>query len=410
MASKGNTKKAAEEFLKTGAAPELNLDNDQDPENLDEQLDELAAEQEETEEATEETQEEEVEQDETPEEKPGKKTEKKPAKKEEQATEDDSEEEESEEDADGNVADEDPDALPEEVAALPRVQALVQAEEQLNTIKDALVEGYGIDTTDFGKAVNQLRLERSDAHMLYQIIDQTLPASSFLSNLEKGFDQKKVVEPIFLSIADHLGRNGFLEAYIDHRGFKLVPKDQAGNTGAQAGSLGTAVTNASKVSPEMQKVMDQLTNLQQQISGGGANRQPGQLSAQDQQHETTFENEVKRLMKEKNVDPKFFGDFKTAIVQMVNQYPGGSKAIKDRIAKGNFVDVRRFFTTHNNAQLERAKQYMKTASTGKKVVVKKPGTPNAAPTTQKPGSKKAPAPLSKDQRKAKLLQALTGKQ
>src|SRR5262249_50443255 len=152
-----------------------------------------------------------------------------------------------------------------------------------------------IDTADFGKAVNQLRLERADAHLLYQIIDQTVPASSFLSNLEKGFDRKKVVEPIFLSIADHLGGNGFLEAYLDHRGFKLVPKDQAAN-GAQAGTLGAAVTNASKVNPELQPLMDQITRLQQQINGGGS--QPGQLNAQEQQHETGFENEIKRLMKE----------------------------------------------------------------------------------------------------------------
>jgi hypothetical protein len=208
MASKGNTKKAAEEFLRTGSAPEITVEETQETENLDEQLDELAAEQEETEDAAEETQEEQVE--EQQEEAPQEKLDKKPVKKEEQAAEETPEEEESEEEADGNVADPDPDALPEEIAALPRVQALVQAEEQLNIIKDALVEGYAIDTADFGKAVNQLRLERADAHLLYQIIDQTVPASTFLSNLEKGFDQKKVVEPIFLSIADHLGRNGFL--------------------------------------------------------------------------------------------------------------------------------------------------------------------------------------------------------
>jgi hypothetical protein len=151
--------------------------------------------------------------------------------------------------------------------------------------------------------------------------------------------------------------------------------------------------------------MEQITRLQQQINGGGS--QPGQLSPQEQQHETAFENEIKRLMKEKNVDDKFFGDFKTAIIQMINQYPGGSKAVKDRITKGNFVDVRRFFTTHNNAQLERAKQYMKTASTGKKVV-KKPGSGNA-PVPKQPVKQKAPAVLSRDARKAKLLEGLTGK-
>lgn len=401
MASKGNTKKAAEEFLKTGSAPEVVTEETQETESLDEQLDGLAAEQESAEEITEEAQEGQAEQ--QAEEPP--KKEKKAAKQEDKPAEDAPEEGEAEEEADGNVADADPDALPEEIAALPRVQALQKAEEELNIIKDALVEGYAIDTADFGKAVNQLRLERADAHLLYKIIDQELPASTFLTNLEKGFDQKKVVEPIYLSFADHLGRNGFLEAYIDKRGFKLVPKD--GTPGAAPGTLGQAASGASRVNPELQPLMEQITKLQQQINGGGS--QPGQLTPEEQKHEAGFEGEIKRLMKEKNVDEKFFGDFKGAIIQMVNQYPGGAKAIKDRIAKGNFVDVRRFFANYSNAQFERAKAYMKPVTAGaKKVVVKKPGSGNAAPAA-KPGAKK-PAVVTKQDRIQRALQGMAGKQ
>ena len=403
MASKGNTKNAAEEFLRTGSAPEVVTEETQETENLDEQLDELAAEQENAEEATEQTQEEQAEQqiEEAPQ---GKKE--KTAKKEEKTAEETAEENEVEE-ADGNVADEDPNALPAEIAELPRVQALLETEEQINILKDALAEGYAIDTADFGKAVQQLRLERSDAHMLYQIIDQTLPASSFLSNLEKGFDQKKVVEPIYLNIADHLGKNGFLEAYLDMRGFKLVAKDQAGTGAAAPGTLGQAVNGAAKGNPELQPLVEQIKQLQARLDGKVPG-QPGQLTPEEQKHETGFEDEIKRLMKDKSVDEKFFPDYKTAIIQMVKQYPGGSKAIMDRIAKGNFVDVRRFFTNHNNAQLERAKAYMKPVTAGsKRIVVKKPSSGNGATSNPKPGTKKV---ATKQDRISQALQGLTEKQ
>src|ERR1700704_1558681 len=189
MASKGNTKNAAEEYLRTGSAPEIVTDEKPETENLDEQLDGLAAEQ-----GDEELQEAEAEKAPAPQDKKENKADKKAPKEEKPAPEEAPEEEGTEEDADGNVADVDPNALPAEVAELPRVQALLETEDQINILKDALTEGYAIDTADFPKAVQQLRLERSDAHMLYQIIDQTLPAASFLSNLEKGFDPKKVVE------------------------------------------------------------------------------------------------------------------------------------------------------------------------------------------------------------------------
>jgi hypothetical protein len=403
MASKGNTKNAAEEFLRTGSAPEVVTDETQETENLDEQLDELAAEQENAAEATEQPQEEQAEQqvDEAPQ---GKKE--KPGKKEEKTADETAEEDEVKE-ADGNVADEDPNALPAEIAELPRVQALLETEEQINILKDALAEGYAIDTADFPKAVQQLRLERTDAHMLYQIIDQTLPVGTLLSNLERDFDQKKVVEPIYLNMADHLGKNGFLEAYLDMRGFKLVAKDQAGTGAAAPGTLGQAVNGAAKGNPELQPLVEQIKQLQARLDGKVPG-QLGQLTPEEQKHETGFENEIKRLMKDKSVDEKFFPDYKTAIIQMVKQYPGGSRAIMDRIAKGNFVDVRRFFTNHNNAQLERAKAYMKPVTAGsKRIVVKKPSPGNGAASNLKPGAKKI---ATKQDRISQAIQGLTGKQ
>ncbi len=405
MASKGNTKKAAEEFLRTGVAPEIVTDEKQEEGDLEEQLDELAAEQE-GEEPAEDG--EAVEEQEAPQEKPEKKGDKKPAKKDEKAAEEDSEEEESEEEADGNVADEDPNALPEEVAALPRVQALLKAEEEINVLKDALAEGYAIDAEkDFPAAIKQLRSERSDAHMLYQIIDQTLPVSSFLKNLEKGFDQKKIVEPIYLNMCDHLGKNGFLEAYVGMRGFKLVPKDQTGN-GAAPGTLGQAVDGAAKGNPELQPLVEQIKQLQARLDGktqGAA----GQLTPDERKAEDSFEGEIKKLMAEKNLAEDLFGDFKSAIIQTINQYPGGAAAIKNRIAKGNFVDVRRFFTNHNNAQLERAQKYLKPVNAGSKKVVVKPGAGkgNATPKT---GSKKPSVPMTQAQRRAKVLEVFNEKQ
>jgi hypothetical protein len=399
MASKGNTKKAAEEFLKTGVAPEIVTDEKQEEGDLEEQLDELAAEQEGEEEAP-------AEDAEEVEEAP--KPDKKDKKTKEEAPAEDAEEEEEAEEADGNVADEDPNALPEEVAALPRVQALLKAEEEINVLKDALAEGYSIDAEkDFPAAIKQLRLERSDAHMLYQIIDQTLPVSSFLTNLEKGFDQKKIVEPIYLNMCDHLGKNGFLEAYVGMRGFKLVPKDQTGN-GAAPGTLGQAVDGAAKGNPELQPLVEQIKQLQARLDGktpGAA----GQLTPDERKAEDGFEGEIKRLMAEKSIAEDLFGDFKSAIIQAINQYPGGAAAIKNRIAKGNFVDVRRFFTNHNNAQLERAQKYLKPVNAGSKKVVVKPGA-GKGNATPKPNSKKPPVPMTQAQRRAKVLEAFNGKQ
>ena len=403
MASKGNTKNAAEEYLRTGSAPEIVTDEKPETENLDEQLDGLAAEQ-----GDEELQEAEAEKAPAPQDKKENKADKKAPKEEKPAPEEAPEEEGTEEDADGNVADVDPNALPAEVAELPRVQALLETEDQINILKDALTEGYAIDTADFPKAVQQLRLERSDAHMLYQIIDQTLPAASFLSNLEKGFDQKKVVEPIYLNIADHLGKNGFLEAYLGMRGFKLVAKDDTGANGAAPGTLGQAANGAARGNPELQPLVEQIRQLQARLDGKVPGQQ-GQLTPEDQKHETSFENEIKRLMKERNLSEDFFGDYKTAIIQMVNSYPGGSKAIKDRIVKGNLVDVRRFFTNHNNAQLERAQKYLKPVNSGaRKAVAGKPGSGNKAP-SPKPGAKK-PAVATKQDRVAQALQGFAGKQ
>ncbi|MGH7485099.1 MAG: hypothetical protein ACREMY_05755, partial [bacterium] len=285
-----------------------------------------------------------------------------------------------------------------------RVQALLKAEEDINVLKDALAEGYAIDAEkDFPAAINQLRLERSDAHMLYQIIDQTLPASSFLANLEKGFDQKKVVEPIYLNMCDHLGKNGFLEAYLGMRGFQLVPKGQAGTTGAAPGTLGQAV-DGTKGNPELQPLVEQIRQLQARLDG----KTPGQLTPDERKAEDGFEGEIKRLMGEKNLSGDLFADFKSAIIQAINQYPGGSAAIKNRIAKGNFVDVRRFFTGHNNAQLERAKKYMKPVGAGGKKVAAKPGAGSNA--TPKPDGKKPAAPLTQAERRAKVMEAFNGKQ
>lgn len=402
MASKGKTKDHATEYLETGNLPETPVGAES--EDLDEQLDSLAEEQAEQEADIE------VEAESEAEEEPKPAKDKKDAKKEDKPAKEESEEDEqaAEEDVDGNVADEDPNILPEEVEQLPRVQELLKSEEAVNILKDALTEGYAISTEDMPKAIEQLRLERADAHMFYQIIDGILPASTFLVNLEnaygKGEGRAKVVEPIYLSMADHLARNGFLEAYLGRLGFTLAPATAPDGTPAKAANPANfqeALKASNQLDPN-KAIMDEINKLRQQISQG-----PAPVNADNQKYETAFENELKRLMAEKKVPEDFFADYKTGVVEMIKRYPGGSKAILDRIVKGNYSDVKRFFTNFNNNAIERAQKYNKSlTSTAKKVTTGKPGvkTPaNKGNSAVKPNAAKKVKVITKEDRLSKAL-------
>lgn len=417
-AVKAKNQQAALEYLRTGEAPEPQ--ETEDGQELDEQLEELAEEQEASEEVVEEEAAEEEQAEKPEEKKPAKKDDKKPAKegkkptkKEEAAEAEEEVEEEAEEgDTDGNVADEDPNVLSEEVAALPRVQALLKEEEFSNMTKDVMMEGYANpyltgENPDPVKALAHLRLERQDAAALYAILDGTLPAAEFLKQIETSKNPKILAETerIFTNITEHLGTNGFLQWYLDQKGFTIAPKDpKAAQPAAGAKVPNPFAKTEPNVSPELKPLLDKIAALEGKLPGAG-NGQVNErgLNAEEEKAEQGFEGEIKRLMKEKGVpEDKFFADYKTGIVKKIVEYVG-SAAVKQRIAKGVYIDVKRFFTEINNDMIARAEAYKKSTTTGvKKTVV----TPKSSTNTgKKVVTKKAKAPVTPEAAKKARLDA-----
>lgn len=394
---------AALEFLRTGEAPEVEVQEEES--NLDEQLDELAEEQAEATESEEEQEGEAEEEAEEPEPQP------EPKKKTSKKSEPEVVDEEEEGDADGNEADVDPNELPEEVANLPRVQALVQAEEQLNVVKDALLDGYANpyltgESPDFMKAIGHLQLERKDAAVLYGILDGNIPASEFLSQIEKNKAFESVTEKIFSSLVDHLAGNGFIEWYIGQKGYKVVKSDA--DPMAAAADLKSGLNAAAKVDPTIKPLLDKIESLEKRLGGGPANAgavDAEGLNVEERKYEDGFNGEIKRLLKEKNVpEEKFFQEYKKAIIAGVQSYPGGTKAIMDRIAKGNFVDVKRLFALHNNEMLSRAAAYKQGTTAPVKKIIKTPGNTGKTVTPAAKGTKKK-APMTAEQAKKARLDA-----
>ena len=425
MASKGNTKTAAAEYLETGNAPEVDVE--EQGEGLDETLNEFQEEQEAATEEVEEVEEEQVVEEEA---------EEAPAKdpKTGKFTKKDApvEEEQSEEEADGNVAEEDPKALPEEVAALPRVQELVQKEQQIEILSDLLAEGYGYDLTNPEQAFQRLRAERSDAAMLYAMIDGTLPASTLLSQLEdgvkKGVFQQDMVDRVQGSLTDHFATNGSLDKYLGDRGLAVVPQAVVNELLAEAKkhnvdfkvpSIKEAIEQKIKSDPTA-ALRQEIEALKRQISGGANAKYPAtaqpksndpdypDLTPDQVKVQKSADSEIKKFMKEKGVSDDLYPEYQKAVMEMVKSAPGGSTAIIKRIASGNYVDIRRLATSYHNTMVERAQRYAKGVSGNAPKIVKKAGsssnTGKTGTSTAKPGVKGKKV-LTKEDRVNAVLQA-----
>jgi hypothetical protein len=400
MAKENRSKKnrdAALQYLATGEAAAATEVIEDDGADIDQTIEEIAGEVEETvEEPVAEDEAEQEAEPEVPAEKP-----KKGAKPVKEVVEE-AEEAPAEEDVDGNVADVDPNALPEEYLENPRVQELVKAEEYVNILKDSLANGYAIDfEKDPMEALRMVNEQRKDAALLYGMLDGQTPASTLLAAVEKNPQFANMVEPIFTSLIEHLGAKGFADWYLDKKGFKIVPKDVVTPAAKPKAVWGTT----EETDPKLKPLLDKITQLESKLGGGGAAGANG-MTPEETQHEANFEGEIKRLMKDKGVpEDKFFGEYKSAIVQMIRTYPGGQKAIMDRIAKGNYVDVKRFFANHNNAMIARADAYKKgsTASVPKKTVTPAKSATNSGKTAAPVAKKKAP--LSDEQAKKARLDA-----
>lgn len=257
----------------------------------------------------------------------------------------------------GNVADPDPNALPEDVEALPRVQELIKSEQIANNFLDLLAEGYAIDTEDPQKALEQLRLERSDAHLLYSIVDGRADAGAFLDMLA---DPQKyshdIAERVFTQLSNSMAKLGFLQSYIAASGYRLVPI-------AQTSADGT-VDPAATPNPLEQRVNQLASTLEQQQQAqrnADAQRDSERVAADKQVVFETFVKECNRLAEAKGVDKEFWPEYANQIAAGIK----GNPAILKRIREGKFVDVQRLFTLHHNGQIQRFQKWSTAASAGK---------------------------------------------
>jgi hypothetical protein len=310
----------------------------------------------------------------------------------------------------------DPDALPADIAENPKVQALVAKSEALQTLKDVLVEGYAIATeTQDGKerplaeVVNDLRLERADAHALYDITSGKKDVSNLLGMLLNQRQQadgswrpdpnlkypQEVADRVFTQAANFLGTSGFLDHWMKQNGLYLVRADYKTPDGQ-------TLPPADLSKPNPNALESRVAQLQNDAKVAADKAAADAVAASKKQVFDNFAAKVTELGNKKGVDPALLQEYVGAIANMIQ----GNPAIIGRIQKGNWTDVTKFFTAHHNAQLTRAQKYAQSISTSKASIQKQ--VPKA------PGGSNAPAPdaakkrsfANPEERRAAIVEAL----
>ncbi len=224
-----------------------------------------------------------------------------------------------------------------------------------NNFIDLLAEGYAIDTDNPEEALKQLRLERSDAHLLYDIVNGKADAANFLNMLAdpQKYDHR-IAEQVFTQLANGLSAQGFLQAYISASGYKLVPIGQAGEAAA-------AGDPPNPLEARINQLASTLEQHQQAQRNADAQKENERTSADKKAVYDSFIGECDRLAKAKGVDPEFWPEYANQISAQIK----GNPAILKRIKEGKFVDVQRLFTLHHNSQVQRFQKWSQTASAGK---------------------------------------------
>lgn len=266
-------------------------------------------------------------------------------------------------------ADEDPDGLPAEIAANPKVQALKAKADEAQLFRDVLVEGYAIPTeTQDGKErpvaeiLNDLRLERADAHALYNIVTGQAEVSALFNFLEDPNRYKvEVPQRIYTDIVNHLAKNQFLQSYLSANGLKVVKADfkLPDGTAPEAADLTKKPENEriAKLEGELAK---QQTAEQQRKQNEAAQK----TAAERQVVEKAFVGKVTELFNAKGVDASLLNEY----IKGVSDQVSGNPAILQRIAKSNWPDVQKFFTLFHNQMLTKAKKYAQQISSDKEKV------------------------------------------
>jgi hypothetical protein len=258
----------------------------------------------------------------------------------------------------------DPNALPEEVAKLPQVQVLQREAEVAQKFKDLLVEGYEIATeTQDGKprpveeVLNDLRLERQDAHTLYDVVNGKKDAGAFIDMLldpKLGYG-KDTATRVFTQLVNQLARVGFVQEYIAASGLKLVTADASGT---EVKPDGTPQTNND---PRLARLEGELARQREVERQRNEADEASKAGAEKAKVEQAFVGEVERLCKDKGLDQQWIADYMDGIAKKI----AGNPAVIKRIAKANFVDVQKYFTEYHNSQIERVKKYNAQLATSK---------------------------------------------
>jgi hypothetical protein len=201
------------------------------------------------------------------------------------------------------------------------LSALQDHSEAFQGLVEALDEtDYPVDFTDTSKGMEEVGLRLSDAHHLYDILNGKEQATDKFFDRVLKFQGQQAHDFVLTEVLEYAKRKGLIES---------TDTDDS----VKDGDINDPVAKENKQLKERLKALEgnRAQEGQRQATEVAATRQRKIFNS--------AVTELKRIASERNgIDEDDINDF---LVPAMAKGVGGNKAVLNRIARGNFVDIQR---------------------------------------------------------------------
>lgn len=228
-------------------------------------------------------------------------------------------------------------------------------------------------------------LQLSDANILYKIMrGEGTPSSLLDTMVQVGNWQKPQIDAVAGDMMAWLQKQGYL-------------KD---GQAAAPGKKGPGKEG----DPGFKDPLDErLTKLESANEKATREGQEATQRAERDRVGKVFTDHVEKLSTEAGIAKEDFPFYASQIAALVN----GNKAITDRVAKGNFVDIKKFFDTVHGRELQRLERFNKAQLAKQQQKARNPKN-SAGGTPPHPAGSAKPKVVSRDDRIAAATGLLQG--